>query len=209
MKKATYAIDFTSQYKNNGQAKEQWLRYVLTGEIVKADNKPYYMGGDIGSIQVKSAKATACKGYDIQAYVNQDGATSYAYITKNYVVYHMSPAEWVKFVEMFSYRTYESAKNNGTPKMRLYDESKKMLNYLEEHSRQVAPPGRTLQHAKVLKCKLAWSARKSKLTSHRLQARKLVKVNKNKLASLVKMTVDKPKRKEYNIVTETKERKRK
>ena len=135
MKKASYAIDFTSQYKNNGQEKEQWLRYVLTGEIVKADNKPYYMGGDIGSIQVKSAKATACKGYDIQAYVNQDGATSYAYITKNYVVYYMSPAEWVKFVKMFSYRTYESAKNNGTPKMRLYDESKKMLNYLEEHSR--------------------------------------------------------------------------
>ena len=74
------------------------------------------------------------------------------------------------------------------------------------------PPGQALQHAKALKCKLAWvglQARKSKLASHKLQAHRFVRIDKSKLASLVKMTVDKPKRKEYNITTETKERKRK
>lgn len=135
MEKTTYNCNFVSEYKIKGQAKEQWLRFALTGQIIKADNKPYYVGGDIGSVQVKSPKATACNGYDIKAHVARDAATMYAFITHEYVVYYMSPTEWINFVETFGYRTQDSAKNNGAPKIKLLDESKRMRAYLDEHSR--------------------------------------------------------------------------
>lgn len=135
MEKIIHNCNFRSSYKNGGQAKEQWLRFVHTGKVIKADNKPYYMGGDIGSIQVKSPKATVCSGYDIKAYIARDTATMYAFVTHEYVTYYMSPAEWIAFVEVFGYRTQESGKNNGTPKIRLLDESKRMRVYLDEHSR--------------------------------------------------------------------------
>ena len=47
-------------YKNNGQHAEQTARFTLTGKIEKADNRPHNLGGDIGNLQVKSARATVC-----------------------------------------------------------------------------------------------------------------------------------------------------
>ena len=118
-------------YKNNGQHAEQVMRFTLTGEIVKADNLPHTLGGDVLDIQIKSAKATVCKGFDIDAYLALDGANRYAYVTRDFATaYVMDRAEYAAFVKEFGSRTHESAKNGGGEKIRLLDESKRMLDYL-------------------------------------------------------------------------------
>ena len=122
-------------YKNNsGQHAEQVARFTLTGEICKADNLPHDCGGDIGNLQVKSSKATVCKGTDLQAYLNKDGATSWGYVTADFAtMFVMDRAEWVAFVEEFGYVTYESKKNGGAAKIRLREESRKMREWLMAH----------------------------------------------------------------------------
>lgn len=118
-------------YKNNGQHKEQVARFTLTGEIVKADNKPYYMGGDIGDLQVKSSKASICKGTDLRAHIANDGASRYGYVDDACkVMYILSKTEYIEFVEQFGYITKDSEKNGGAEKIRLKAESRKMIEWL-------------------------------------------------------------------------------
>ena len=118
-------------YANDGQHKEQVARYTLTGEICKADNLPHDCGGDIGKLQVKSSKATICKGTDLLSYLEQDGATAWGYVNADATeMFVMNKAEWVAFCEAFGYVTYESEKNGGGAKMRLKAESKKMMAWL-------------------------------------------------------------------------------
>ena len=120
------------RYANNGQHAEQVARFTLTGEIVKADNKPFTAGGDVLDIQVKSARATVCKGLDIRAHVELDGANRYGYVTADVSTrYVMSPDEWIQFVERFATATTESPKNGGGSKLRLSHESKAMREWLE------------------------------------------------------------------------------
>ena len=118
-------------YKNAGQQAEVDARFTLTGEPGKADNKPFYTGGDIGDLQVKSAKASVCRGTDIRAHVAIDGANRYGYVSKANYMYVMTPEEWIEMVDLFGYVTYESKKNGGAVKMRLRDESNKMMTWLE------------------------------------------------------------------------------
>ena len=118
-------------YKNNGQHLEQKIRYFLTGEICKADNLEHSKGGDVLNYQVKSARATVCKGRDLKAYLDMDGATEYIYITKEENAYIMSREEYTEFVEEFGTLTRESEKNGGHEKIRLGHESKKMIEWLE------------------------------------------------------------------------------
>lgn len=122
-------------YKNNGQHAEQVMRFTLTGEIAKADNVPHTEGGDVLDIQIKSAKATVCKGYDIEAYLALDGANRYAYVTSDFATaYVMSRSEWIEFVNEFGTRTRESTKNGGAPKIQLLSESKRMLDWFAERA---------------------------------------------------------------------------
>ena len=122
-------------YKNNGQHAEQVMRFTLTGEIAKADNVPHTEGGDVLDIQIKSAKATVCKGYDIEAYLALDGANRYAYVTSDFAkAYVMSKAEWIEFVNAFGTKTRESTKNGGAPKIQLLSESKRMLDWFAERA---------------------------------------------------------------------------
>lgn len=117
-------------YKNNGQHAEQVMRFTLTGEIVKADNLRHDLGGDVLDIQVKSAKASVCKGYDLDAYLAVDGASRYAYVTKDFeTAYIMNRNEYKEFVSEFGARTHESQKNGGGEKIRLLDESRRMLEW--------------------------------------------------------------------------------
>lgn len=117
-------------YKNNGQHAEQVMRFTLTGEICKADNLRHDLGGDVLDIQVKSAKASVCKGYDLDAYLAVDGASRYAYVTKDFTTaYIMNRNEYKEFVSEFGARTHESHKNGGGEKIRLLDESKRMLEW--------------------------------------------------------------------------------
>lgn len=122
------------QYANNGQHAEQVLRFTLTGEILKADNKPAEQGGDIFDIQIKSARATICKGTDLDAYLALDAAQRYAYVGSDFkIAYLMSKQEWREFCKEFGTVTRESAKNGGLAKIRLKSESSAMMNWLSTH----------------------------------------------------------------------------
>ena len=119
-------------YANNGQHAEQIARFTLTGEIVKADNKPFTIGGDVLDIQIKGARATVCKGLDIKAHIELDGANRYGYVVADFSkMYIMSPTEWIEFVERFARPTTDSPKNGGGVKLRLNHESKAMREWLE------------------------------------------------------------------------------
>lgn len=116
---------------NKGQNAERRFRYTLTGEICKADNKPAEEGADCLDIQIKSNKATVCKGSDLDSYLESDKANRYAYVmSDNESAIIMSKTEWKAFVKAFGYITRESAKNGGKEKIRLYGESKKMREWL-------------------------------------------------------------------------------
>jgi hypothetical protein len=126
--------NFVRQYKNNGQHMEQWTRFTLTGETAKADNLAHDKGADCLGYQIKSARATVCKGTDIRAYLATDMATEYIYATADGVAYVMSKTEYIEFVEVFGTVTRESAANGGAEKIRLKSESVALLAYLAERA---------------------------------------------------------------------------
>ena len=127
-------VKIERQYKNNGQHAEQVFKFTLTGEIFKADNKPAEECGDYLDIQIKSAKATVCKGDNLDAYLEMDVAKRYAYVSKDFsTAYVMDKKTWKKFCEEFAYLCHESEKNGGKVKMRLLDESKRMREWLENN----------------------------------------------------------------------------
>ena len=126
--------NFVRQYKNNGQHMEQWTRFTLTGEIAKADNLAHNLGADCLGYQIKSARATVCKGTDIRAYLATDMATEYIYATAEGIAYVMTRVEYIEFVEMFGTVTRESAANGGAEKIRLKSESVALLTYLAERA---------------------------------------------------------------------------
>ena len=118
-------------YKNNGQHLEQVYRFTLTGRIEKADNRPE---PDIDNIQVKSARATVCKGTDYEQFIINDKATVYAYVMKDgSKAYEMNKTEYIEFVHQFGTVTTESASNGGSVKVRLKTESKEMVQWFESH----------------------------------------------------------------------------
>lgn len=129
-----YTIERNTTYTNNdGQAKEQSLRYAVTGKLEKADNRPATECADLGNIQIKSARATVCLGTTAEAldrHLATDKAERYAYITKDYEVYEMSKEEYRAFVLAFHIIDHDSAKNGGRTKMRLRKENKAMIEYL-------------------------------------------------------------------------------
>lgn len=134
MKTITMRTNFVSDYTNHGQASQQLFAYTLTGERQKADNIPHDQGADVLHYQVKSARATVCKGTDIKAYLATDKATEYAYVAKNGNAYIMSRTEYIEFVEVFGTVTRESTRNGGAEKIRLKSESLALLAYLAERA---------------------------------------------------------------------------
>lgn len=134
MKTITMKTDFISDYTNGGQASQQWFAYTVTGERQKADNVPHDKGADVLHYQVKSARATVCKGTDIKAYLATDKATEYAYVAKNGIAYIMSRTEYIEFIEAFGTVTRESNRNGGATKIRLKSESTALLTYLQERA---------------------------------------------------------------------------
>lgn len=128
---ATQYLNIKSEYKNNGQRLEQIARFNLTGEIAKADNKKFTECGDCNGFQIKSARATICKGTDLAAHIENDAAIGYIYITAELVAYTMSKAEYLEFATQFATLTRESAKNGGAEKLRFKSESKALLEWLK------------------------------------------------------------------------------
>jgi hypothetical protein len=127
---ATQYTNINSAYKNNGQRLEQIARFNLTGEIAKADNRKATECGDCNGYQIKSARATICKGENIAAHIESDAAIAYIYITAELIAYTMSKAEYLEFATEFATLTRESTKNGGATKMRFKSESKAMLEWL-------------------------------------------------------------------------------
>ena len=128
---ATQYLNIESEYKNNGQRLEQIARFNLTGEIAKADNKKCTECGDCNGFQIKSARATICKGTDLAAHIENDAAIGYIYITAELVAYTMNKAEYLEFATQFATLTRESAKNGGAEKLRFKSESKALLEWLK------------------------------------------------------------------------------
>lgn len=120
----------TRTYKNNGQHLEQTFRYNLTGKIEKADNLKATDGCDLFNYSIKSARATICKGTDLDKHLATDKATEFVYITENLVAYIMNKTEYKTFVSLFSTVDTESAKNGGATKLRLKRETTTMLEWL-------------------------------------------------------------------------------
>jgi hypothetical protein len=120
----------TRTYKNNGQHLEQTFRYNLTGKIEKADNLKATDGCDLFNYSIKSARATICKGTDLDKHLATDKATEFVYITESLVAYIMNKTEYKTFVSLFSTVDTESAKNGGATKLRLKRETTTMLEWL-------------------------------------------------------------------------------
>lgn len=122
------------QYAHNkGNHAEQAFEFAVTGKISPANNRPHTAGGDVLQYQVKSPKASVCRGTNLDAYLDEDGAQEYAFVNKDVTIaYIMDRAEWTAFVKTFGYKTRESTKNGGGEKIRLLDESKRMVQYLQE-----------------------------------------------------------------------------
>lgn len=125
-------LPIVRQYKNNGQHAEQVFRFTFKGTLEKADNKPFDLFADIDDVQIKSARATVCKGTDLKAYLMRDKAKRYAYVVGDFKkAYIMSKEEWQKFCEMFGTITHESKSNGNGSKIRLKHESKALLEWLQ------------------------------------------------------------------------------
>lgn len=123
-----------NNYKNRGQDIEQSIRYTLTNTICKADNVAYDKGTDCLNYQIKSARATVCKGLDLKAYLDRDQATAYIYGTLNGKAYEMNREEYENFVSEFGTVDRESSKNGGKTKIRLKHETTAMLKWLEDRA---------------------------------------------------------------------------
>lgn len=118
-------------YTNNGQHAEQVVRFTITGMLAKADCTPATVCGDCGDLQIKSARATICKGTDLDAHLATDAATRYAYVVKDFsMAYIMSKSEYREFASRFGTVTRESDKNGGTEKLRFGKESRAMREWL-------------------------------------------------------------------------------
>lgn len=119
------------EYKNNGQEAERVFRFAMTGELAKADNIRHNLGTDCLTYQVKSARATVCRGTDLEVYLAEDKATEFAYVNEDFSkAYIMSKAEYIEFATKFGTVTTESAKNGGHRKIRLKAEGREMREWL-------------------------------------------------------------------------------
>ena len=125
-----FSFEYLHNYTNHGQDAEQSVRFTLTGEIAKADNLRHDLGADCLNFQIKSARATVCKGTDLDAYLDRDASTAYIYATEDGTAYIMNRAEYTAFIKAFGTVTRESQKNGGTEKIRLGHETAKMREWL-------------------------------------------------------------------------------
>ena len=123
------------EYANNGQHAEQVFRYALTGARKSADNTPASVAPDVLDFQIKSARATVCKGLDLDEYLARDTATRYAYVTADFLTaYVMDKREWREFCQTFGTITRESDKNGGALKIRLRYETPIMREWLDKRA---------------------------------------------------------------------------
>lgn len=132
-----FSFEIIEGYRNGGQKIEQSIRYALTGKIIKADNLPATIGADCNGYQIKSARATICKGDHLGAvrpWVCFERCNGYIYGTQDGTAYIMTKKEYMDFAITFGTITRDSQKNGGASKIRFGHETQKMREYLKERA---------------------------------------------------------------------------
>ena len=127
----TFKFNYLNNYHNHGQDAEQSVRFTLTGEVVKADNLRHDLGSDCLNYQIKSARATVCKGTDLKAYLDLDASSEYIYADNDGTAWIMNREEYESFCTEFGSVQADSRKNGGDLKIRLKSESKAMKEWLK------------------------------------------------------------------------------
>jgi len=130
--------------RNEGDAREWSVCAYMGQPRQKHDSKAYDKDSDVvaGDMRI-SVKASAfslmagslCEGLtDFDAiwnlYESKTHSNAFAYITKDFIMYMMTLAEFKRFVYEFGYMERESEKNGGAMKIRCRKESGKMLKWL-------------------------------------------------------------------------------
>lgn len=121
-------------YVNKGQRAEYMLALELTGEARKADNRKG--GADVNIYQVKSFRATLCKGNDLNAIlVEYASAERFAFVDEEDAEwYDLSKAEFMEFARQFAELTKDSAKNGGKEKYRLNRQGRQQREWLRDRT---------------------------------------------------------------------------
>ena len=121
-------------YKNNGQQAEIDLAYTLTGETRKADNRKG--GADVGIYQVKSFRATVCKGESLENILSEYAeAERFAFVDRDEKTwYDLSKTEFLEFAQRFAQATTESKLNGGGKKFRLNQQFRQQREWLRSKS---------------------------------------------------------------------------
>ena len=134
---------YPRKYPNGGHEAERLASLNFLGVERKPDNKPFWAGADVGVLQVKTQKASVCKGTDIRAHIEQDAAELYCYVLADFTAcYVMRPETWALFVDRFAYITRDSSgprgerggSNGGGIKLKLLGESRAMRAWLEANA---------------------------------------------------------------------------
>ena len=138
------AFEITAN-KNNGINKEWSLCNYYGIERTTHDKTPYNVGSDIETngmnISVKTPKATLmsgslCKGCKTfegiwRRFRKNTHSDTFALILNDCDTYLMNINEFSKFIHKFANLDRESKKNGGGIKIKIYDESKKMKDWLD------------------------------------------------------------------------------
>ena len=121
-------------YINKGQRAEYMLALELTGQTRKADNRKG--GADVLNYQVKSFRATLCKGNDLsQILVEYAEAERFAFVDEETAEwYDLSKAEFMEFASVFAELTKDSAKNGGKSKYRLNRQGRQQRDWLRDRT---------------------------------------------------------------------------
>ena len=117
-------------YKNIGQRAEYLHALELTGKACKASNARG--GADVLTYQVKTFRATVCKGSDLDNFFTEyaDAARVAFVDEENALWYDLSKEEFRAFIGLFAEPDNESHKNGSTPKFRLNRQYKAQRNWL-------------------------------------------------------------------------------
>lgn len=128
------------KYHNHGMHCEQMLTYTLTHEMRDHGILPFDMGSDIPDfdMSVKSSRASVASGSlmkaqtkegQIEEFLARCPSTLYAYVSFENVAYIMNKAEFRVFLELFGFMDVESSRNGNYKKLRIRQESIKMMNW--------------------------------------------------------------------------------
>lgn len=117
-------------YKNAGQQAEVNLSFTLYDRPKKADNNKG--GADVGTYQVKTFRATVCKGTDPRNVLEEyKDAERFAFVDSEKAVwYDLSKDEFLEFVRAFARIERESNKNGGAEKLRLNGRKQEQREWL-------------------------------------------------------------------------------